>query len=289
MELELGFNELDKNVQVVLMCVNNSSMQIKDLPNYEICGLKMKDYVRQCFKYALIQEVECNEEDDIIKKAKQCVLSDKKYTMILFSDTPLLKRKTVLEILEYFEMKSLSVLKLTRGYVFETDYLRKVETLYSPQFHYFDEEDFMSCFNLKQLALINDIMQNRIIDYHLKNGVIFKNPQTCSVDVNAVIGEGVMVEQNNVIKGKTIIESGSHLFPNNIINKSIIKSGCKISNSIINNSFIENNCTVNPFCLIENNSLIEENSTIESFCKVSKTVIKKGSTINSFSNVVAKE
>ena len=41
-------------------------------------------------------------------------------------------------------MKGLSVLKLTRGYVFDTKYLMQIENLYNPQTEYFEEEDFDS-------------------------------------------------------------------------------------------------------------------------------------------------
>lgn len=282
----LEFDELDKDVQVVLLLVNNPAFNIEKPYELEMCGLSMKNWVRACFKNAPICEREISSNDDIMSSIKGVDLGDRKYTLVLFSDTPLLKRKTVLEIIEYAQMKKLSVLKLTRGYVFETVYLKTIDKLYAPQLHYFDEEDFITCFNFKQYALINEILQTRIINYHMKNGVEFTKPETCEIDVNVVIESGTIIEKNNKIKGKCIIENNSHLCEDNSILNSVIKNGCKLEKSSINNSFLEENCIVKPYCVIENNSLLQNNCVINSFCYISKSIIKSNENVEPFSKII---
>ena len=289
MVTDFDFNNLDNEVQVILFLTNHKEIKIERLYDMELFGIPMKDYVRNCFKNAIICEKEYDEEKDLLMQVKGCDLGDRKYTMVLFSDTPLLKRQTVLEVIEYVKMKSLSVLKLTRGYVFETNYLKTIDKLYAPQFHYFDEEDFMHCFNNKQLSLISDVLRNRILSFNMKKGVLFLSPETTRVDICANIEEGVIIEANNIIKGKTIIETNSHLYPNNVIENSVIKKDVKVNNSTILNSFIEENCEIKSYCLIENNSLLERDCVVNSFCKISNAVIEKESVINSFSDLIGDE
>ena len=160
------------------------------------------------------------------------------------------------------------------------------DKLYAPQLHYFDEEDFMLVFNNKQLGLISDILRNRILDFNMKKGVILLSPETTKIDINASIEAGVTIFGNNVIKGKSIIETNSQFKENNVICDSVIKNNVIIANSHINNSFIEENCEVSPFCIIENNSLLEKGVKVNSFCKISKAVIKSGATVESFSNII---
>ena len=279
------FNELDKQTNVVLLLVNNPNLKMDKPFNYEICGMKMMDYVKHCFKYANIIEKEINAGEDVLDAVKTVSLADRKYTMILFSDTPLLKRKTVLEVLEYLQMKKLSVLKLTRGYVFETDYLKTIDKLYAPQLHYFDEEDFMACVNLKQLSIITEILQNRIISYHQQNGVIFTNPNTCKIDIDCNIGCGTKIENNNVLKGKVIIGNNSHLQSNNVIENSVIKNNVTISCSNITNTFIEEDCVIRPYCVIKNNSYLEKSVVVNEFSYVSGSLIKQNAVIEAFSKL----
>lgn len=281
-----NFNNLDNDVQVILLLTNHEEIKIEKLYEFNLFGLPMKDYIKNCFKNAEIYEKEFDEKQDFLTQVKSLNLGDRKYTMILFSDTPLLKRQTVLEIIEYVKMKNLSVLRLTRGYIFETNYLKTIEKLYAPQLHYFDEEDFIHIFNNKQLGLVSDILRNRILDYNMKKGVILISPETTRIDINVNIEAGVIVSSNNIIKGKCIIETGSHLYENNIINNCVIKKNVKISNSTINNSFIEDECEIKSYCIIENNSLLEKGCKINSFCKINKAVVKQGVTIDSFSNLI---
>lgn len=281
----LKFEELDKQVQVVLLLVNNPNFKVEKPYNLNMCGIKMKEWIIKSIKYAPIKEIEIDETDDLISVLKNVDLGNQKYTLVLFSDTPLLKRKTILEIIEYVSIKKLSVLKLTRGYVFETEYLKTIDKLYAPQLHYFDEEDFITCFNFKQFSLINDILQTRIINFHMKNGVLFYNPSSCNIDVDVVIEKGVKVYANNVLKGKCIIETNSQLLEGNKIENSIIKNDCVIENSHINKSFIEENCVIKPNCVIENNSLIQNNAIINSFSFIKNSVVKSNSNIEAFSKL----
>lgn len=286
---DFDFNSLDKEVQVVLLLTNHKQIKVDKLYNMDMFGLPMKEYVKNCFKNAPICEKEYDEQLDLLMQVKGCDLGDRKYTMVLFSDTPLLKRQTILEIIEYVKMKSLSVLKLTRGYVFETNYLKTIDKLYAPQLHYFDEEDFMNCFDNKQLGLILDILRNRILAFNMKKGVILKSPETTRIDINASIESGVVIEANNTIKGKSIIETNSHLKENNVIENSVIKNNVTIENSTIKDSFIEENCVVMPYCLIENNSYLESGSKIDCFCKIDNALIKKDSKLKSFSEMIGED
>lgn len=283
---KLEFNELDKAVNVVLFLVKNKNFSNENIFDMEMCGLKMKDWVKSAVKYAKVNEIEMDEETDILSSLKTLELDDKKYTVVLFSDTPLLKRKTFLDVIDYAVRQNLSVLKLTRGYVFETRYLKDISKLYAPKQQYFDEEDFMRCLNLKQFLLINEILQNRIIDYHIKNGVIFINPSSCNIDVNVVIGENTIIYGNNQIKGKCIIENNSQLMGGNIVENSVLKSGVKIENATIKNSFIEEKCEIMPYVVIENNSLLQSGAKIKSFSYISGSVIKENEIIEEFTKVI---
>ena len=90
-------------------------------------------------------------EDLIINALYEVVVSE--FTVVLYSDTPLITRKTVLDAVCCLEQSDNNVLKLTRGYVFRTQFLLSCEKIYTENHQYFDEEDFLTAFSFKQVFL----------------------------------------------------------------------------------------------------------------------------------------
>ena len=278
-----GYNQEDAmgNVQVVLLCVDNKSFNL-NMPtcNLSICGKTMRDWVKNAVQGMNVVEAEMDSKADFLPIVKQNA-GGKKYTLVLFSDAPLIQHKTVQEIVEYFVLKSLSVLKFSRGYMFETSYLQTIDKLLNPQVQYFEEEDFITCYNMKQFALVSDIMRNRILGYHQRNGVIIIDPNSTFIDADASIESDVVIYPNNKIFGKTKISSGANLFCNNIIKNSIIMLNVKIENSNIDSSVIKSGCLVKNYSTVLN-SILEENCTLKGYNFVEAMKINPNTTLDVF-------
>ena len=278
-----GYNQEDAmgNVQVVLLCVDNKSFNL-NMPtcNLSICGKTMRDWVKNAVQGMNVVEAEMDSKADFLPIVKQNA-GGKKYTLVLFSDAPLIQYKTVQEIVEYFVLKSLSVLKFSRGYMFETNYLQTIDKLLNPQVQYFEEEDFITCYNMKQFALVSDIMRNRILGYHQRNGVIIIDPNSTFIDADASIESDVVIYPNNKIFGKTKISSGANLFCNNIIKNSIIMPNVKIENSNIDSSVIKSGCLVKNYSTVLN-SILEENCTLKGYNFVESMKINPNTTLDVF-------
>ena len=194
-------------------------------------------------------------------------LKDSEYTLVLYSDTPLLTRASIEEILEYIQNKGLNVCKLTRGIVYKTDYIKRVGEVFAPQTYYFDEEDFIQVVNFKQLAYVSDVLKSRIIDYHMNNGVYFECPDRVIIDANVSIGKNSRILGDSKLYGKTQI--GEYA----VIDSSCIKSSklfnrVSVENSLIEKSVIEqdvkieSNSSVSCGSLLNKNSIIGKNNTI---------------------------
>jgi len=154
--------------------------------------------------------------------------------------------------------------------VFETEYIKDLEKIYNPQVAYFDEEDFMAAYNLKQLSIVGDILRGRILSYHLKNGVRILDTTTTFIDAEVEIEEDVVIYPNNSIKGKSFIEKGVVLFENNVIDNSYILEKAKITGSYIFNSVIGKHCGVGPFAFVQEESVMEKDAQIGAFVELKK-------------------
>ena len=235
------------DVLVIILLEKNVNFKNFIKP-YELplCGKKMWEWLLLATSGYQYKTTTCTSESDILSLIKP-LLENQKYTAVLYSDTPLLKKSTFDEIMSYVERKDMNALRLTRGYVFNTQYIKHASSIQVGQTEYFDEEDFMTAYDLKQLTFITDIMRNRILDYHMKNGIYMENPQTTFIDADVVIEAGTRIMSNNAIRGKTIIGKNCLIDSGNIIENSIISEGCVICQSYLVESRISEFMTVGPF------------------------------------------
>lgn len=238
--------KLNKIKVIVLKVKNNAFKDVEKPYEISILGKTMLDWVRLAVDNYAVQMVDYENGADVIETIRP-FLSDEDFTVVLFSDTPLIKKRTVDEIVDYATTKDVNVCKLTRGYVFKTKFLKLAEKVYTAEPHYFDEEDFITAFGYKQLSLIEDIMRNRILNFHLKNGVRILDLSSVSIDADVTIKSGTEIHANNRIYGACIIGQNVKLLPNNVITSSIIEDNCEILYSVVKNSKIPQNSKIGPF------------------------------------------
>ena len=129
-------------------------------------------------------------------------LKESEYTVVLYSDTPLFQRKTLLEVLKAVKDNRLNVCRLTRGWVFRTSFLRDSDEVIAGQTYYFDEEDFMTVSDFGQAALVGDILRQRILQLHMRNGVQIVDTSGTFIDGDVQIGAGTIIHNGNVLSGR---------------------------------------------------------------------------------------
>ncbi len=250
LEKELNVQKVaDKkqSVSVIILLVNNKNFVGVDKP-YEIdlLGKSMLDWVKLACQDYKTTLVPYDNSSDVLQTIKPH-LDDSEYTFVVYSDTPLLKSTTVKDVIDYALLKQTSVCKLTRGYVFNTDFVKNADKIYTAEPRYFDEEDFMTAFNNKQLMLIEDILKNRIISFHLNNGVRIMDATTTTIYADVTIEQGVVIYPNNHLYGVCYIGNNVKLLPNNYIENSIIDDDCTIMYSVIKNSKVPAGTKLGPF------------------------------------------
>lgn len=118
-----------------------------------------------------------------------------------------------------------------------------------------DEEHFKGVNSKFDLATAEEIMQGRIKEAWMKTGVTMQLPST------------IYIEEGVTFTGESILENGSRLCGNTLIENSHIKSGSVIEESIIKNS------DIGPLAHIRPHSHIED-THIGNFVEVKKSTLK---------------
>lgn len=214
--------------------------------DFDLCGKKMIDWVALATSGCKQKTINEPDEENLLEEINR-ISEGYRFVAVFFSDTPLLKKSTFLEIMEYFSKRKMNVLKLSRGYVFKKEYLEVSKAILSSTIELFGEEDFMIVDNAKMLNYAFKVLNDRILSYHKKNGVILFGENTIFIDADVEIESGAVVYPNNIIKGETYIGHSVILESGNYILDTIVCDEAFVCQSYIEKSKIEKGKVVGPF------------------------------------------
>ncbi len=207
-----------------------------NISEIKICG-------KTCLEWLMLAGSGCENiiindpQEDLISALKQ-IKTDKKFIAVFYDETPLVDVGLFQKIMCHFTKTGLNALSLPRGYVFRRDFLFCIETFASPCLNQFDERAFTLATSSVAINEIANVLYKKIKNFHLKNGVILMGSETIFIDGDVEIESGTIIYPNNIIKGQTVIGKNVILESGNIIEDSIISDECYISDAFIQKSKI---------------------------------------------------
>lgn len=131
-----------------------------------------------------------------------------------------------------------------------------------------------------QLAEVSKIMQKRINERHMENGVTLVSPDNTYIGPDVKIESDTVIYPGNVLQGKTVVKEGCILYPNSRIEDSTIEKNVTIQSSVILESVVGENTTVGPFAYIRPESKIGNNVRLGDFVEVKKSTIGNGTKVS---------
>ncbi len=212
-----------------------------NFPSLMLCGKKMEDWVR--LAGSACQQIVIEDCEDIIAKVRQ-IETDKRYIAVFYSDTPLLDKATFYKIMDYFAGRSINFLQLTRGFIVKTEFIKNSPNFLQSATGGNGSFEILRCTNAADLSKAFEILNERIVNYHLANGVTIFGKNTVFIEADVEIDSGVIIHPNNIIKGNTIISAGCEIGNGNVIENSILLNGCKVSGSVIIDSKLNEGTTL---------------------------------------------
>jgi len=106
-----------------------------------------------------------------------------------------------------------------------------------------------------QLAVCEKEMQERIKRYWSSQGVEILDWQTCQIDANVEIAEGVIFRENCSVKGNSVFGAEAKIGPDVQIFDSSIGDRCRVWQSIITSSAIGDDCRIGPYVTLDASSV----------------------------------
>lgn len=236
---------------VVIVRVEKSAT-IDNLLKINICGKNELEWVKLATNGPEQREIENFEEKALLAALKE-VSFCKKYVFLTYSDIPYLQHSTFCKTLDYFATNNLNILRLPRGIVFKTDYLKTLNSLEGVVQKNFNVNEFERVDNPDSFSRFYNFMSQKIKNYHKANGVILIGEESIVIDSDVEIEKGAIIYPQNILKGTTSIDGNVVLFEGNYIENSVILEDSTIEKSTIINSKISGG-KIPPFSKIINGS-----------------------------------
>lgn len=270
------------------MGINGVVLRIKDKSLGDVgeitaFGKTLIDWVGGAFG-APFKTIEHSQVIDCCEKLRAAVDRTRPVTVVLYCDTPLVTSKTVAAAVKQLRESGQNMLKLPRGFVFKTEHLFEVGSLYL-EAPVVSDHEFATVSDGEALSRISDAMRRRILRFHSSNGVRITDFYNTYIDCDVVLGAGVTIEPYNFIKGKTVIKSGATIMPGNYIENCIINSGARIDSSRLYNSVVGERTKVGPFAYIRPDTVIGSDCRIGDYVELKNCVIGAGCKVSHLSYV----
>ncbi len=271
--VDLGING------VVLRTKSNT---LGDVGSISVMGKTLDGWAAACMS-APVRTLDVSPVVNFGDKLRELVDRKNPITVVLYNDAPLVSHKTVESAVNKLIAEKSKMLALPRGFVFKTEYLADLETLYMQEPA--DTGEFSAVTDGESLSRITELVRRRILRYHARNGVRIADMYNTYIDCDVVIARGVTVEPNNFIKGKTIIKDGAAIMPGNYIEDCLIGSDTRIDSSRLYGSSIGSGTRVGPFAYVRPDSVVGKNCRIGDFVELKCCVIGDGCKVSHLSYI----
>ncbi len=139
-----------------------------------------------------------------------------------------------------------------------------------------DVDDYLEISGINdrlQLASAYEILQMRVKNYWMKEGVTMINPDTITIEDTVKFESDVIIEPQTHLRGNTTIAKGSKIGPGCLINNSNIGENVTVIYSVISDSEINSHTTVGPFAHLRGEAKIGQSCRIGNFVEVKKSTI----------------
>ena len=142
-----------------------------------------------------------------------------------------------------------------------------------------DNDEIRGINDRVQLNEAEKIMQKRINEYHMRNGVTMRNPESVYIEDGVEIGNDTEICQNVTIKSGTKIGSDCVIGSGSMLDRAVIHDGVDVLSSVILESEVDEGTHVGPFAYIRPNCHVGKEVKVGDFVELKNSNIDDGTKI----------
>lgn len=143
-----------------------------------------------------------------------------------------------------------------------------------------DNDEIRGINDRVQLNEAEKIMQKRINEYHMRNGVTMRNPESVYIEDGVEIGNDTEICQNVTIKSGTKIGSDCVIGSGSMLDRAVIHDCVDVLSSVILESEVDEGTHVGPFAYIRPNCHVGKEVKVGDFVELKNSNIDDGTKIS---------
>lgn len=143
-----------------------------------------------------------------------------------------------------------------------------------------DNDEIRGINDRVQLNEAEKIMQKRINEHHMRNGVTMRNPESVYIEDGVEIGNDTEICQNVTIKSGTKIGSDCVIGSGSMLDRAVIHDGVDVLSSVILESEVDEGTHVGPFAYIRPNCHVGKEVKVGDFVELKNSNIDDGTKIS---------
>lgn len=143
-----------------------------------------------------------------------------------------------------------------------------------------DNDEIRGINDRVQLNEAEKIMQKRINEYHMRNGVTMRNPESVYIEDGVEIGNDTEICQNVTIKSGTKIGSDCVIGSGSMLDRAVIHDGVDVLSSVILETEVDEGTHVGPFAYIRPNCHVGKEVKVGDFVELKNSNIDDGTKIS---------
>jgi bifunctional UDP-N-acetylglucosamine pyrophosphorylase/glucosamine-1-phosphate N-acetyltransferase len=166
-------------------------------------------------------------------------------------------------------------------------YLTDTVAMLSPAMHLevADAEEINGINDRLQLAQCEGVLQQRLREHWMREGVTFTDPASCTLSDGTRFGRDVVVEPQCHFRGAVTIGEGCRIGPGCLIEQAQIGERVEIVQSVVREAAVAADCAIGPYAHLRPAAQLGEGCRVGNFVEVKKSTLAPGCKVNHLSYI----
>ncbi|BEV36404.1 bifunctional UDP-N-acetylglucosamine diphosphorylase/glucosamine-1-phosphate N-acetyltransferase GlmU [Synechococcus sp. M16CYN] len=139
--------------------------------------------------------------------------------------------------------------------------------------------------NRRQLAQCEHILQQRLRNHWMNEGVTFVDPTSCTLSEACSFGCDVVIEPQTHIRGSCIVGDNCRLGPGTMVENVTLGKRVYVVQSVVREAKVGDDVSVGPFAHLRPAAVVGDRCRIGNFVEVKKSSLGTGSKVNHLSYI----
>jgi bifunctional UDP-N-acetylglucosamine pyrophosphorylase/glucosamine-1-phosphate N-acetyltransferase len=136
-----------------------------------------------------------------------------------------------------------------------------------------------------QLAQCEAVLQQRLREHWMREGVTFIDPASCTLSDGTHFGRDVVVEPQCHFRGDTSIGTGCRIGPGCLIESSAVGENSEVLHSVLRQACVGEGCSVGPFAQLRPGARLAAGCHVGNFVEIKNSTLAEGVKVNHLSYI----